>query len=113
MKTTHTPGPWIARPTASLGPQFQVYPENDGHDIAIIYDHGNAEANARLIAAAPDLLATLQLDVIFHSRPFTKNSLADFKAAGYTGTEDGKEMRAWLESVKLAAIAKATGKASL
>ena len=59
-KQTHTPGPWIAKPTASLGPQYAVYPEASGPDIAIVYDHGNTEANARLIASAPELLAALE-----------------------------------------------------
>jgi hypothetical protein len=53
----HTPGPWTSKATASLGPQYKVYPEADGPDIAIVYDHGNTKANAQLIAAAPDLLA--------------------------------------------------------
>ena len=49
----------MAKPTASLGPQWAVYPEADGPTIAIVYDHGNTEANASLIAAAPDLLEAL------------------------------------------------------
>ena len=53
----HTAGPWTYKATASLGPQYAVYPENEGYDIAIVYDHGNAEANAKLIAQAPALLA--------------------------------------------------------
>lgn len=53
----HTAGPWTYKATASLGPQYAVYPENEGYDIAIVYDHGDAEANARLIASAPALLA--------------------------------------------------------
>jgi hypothetical protein len=62
MKTEpkHTPGPWVSKPTASLGPQYAVYTESDGHDIAIVYDHGNTEANARLIAAAPELYSALK-----------------------------------------------------
>ena len=53
----HTPGPWETKPTASLGPRYVVRPEADGPDIAIVYDHENTEANAKLIAASPDLLA--------------------------------------------------------
>lgn len=60
----HTPGPWATRPTASLGPQYAVYPEADGQSISIVYDHGNTEANARLIAAAPELL-----NVVEHIEP--------------------------------------------
>ncbi len=56
--SSHTPGPWTAKPTASLGPQYKVYADDDtiGADIAIVYDHGNTQANANLIAAAPCLL---------------------------------------------------------
>ena len=58
--SNHTPGPWTTKPTASLGPQYAVYPEAGGPDIAIVYDHGNTAANAHLIAAAPELLAALE-----------------------------------------------------
>ena len=54
---SHTPGPWLASPTASLGPQYAVYAEASGRDVAVVYDHDDrTEANAKLIAAAPDLL---------------------------------------------------------
>lgn len=51
----HTPGPWYtnARPTDTQG---LVYAESTGENIAVTYD----PKNARLIAAAPDLLAALQ-----------------------------------------------------
>lgn len=65
------------------------------------------EAEAVLFSAAPDLLSTLKLDLLFHSRPFARQSLADFVVAGYTGTEDVAEMRAWLEERKVRAVAKA------
>ncbi len=82
--TTHTPGPWIAveRQFASevfiLGPQVRVDDdEGAGRDtVAIIplpsgcmwgpehddctLDRPETDANARLIAAAPDMLATLR-----------------------------------------------------
>lgn len=57
MKTTHTPGPWIAD-SWYVGPKdlptlVKVNPNGPlGHEEVI--------ANARLIAAAPDLLTTLQ-----------------------------------------------------
>ena len=56
--STHTPGPWIAKPTAGheIHGQSAVYGP-DGKDIAIVYD---GAANARLIASAPELLAILQ-----------------------------------------------------
>lgn len=59
MNAKPTAGPWTHKATASLGPQYAVYSESDqtGADIAIVYNNGSeAEANAQLIAAAPDLL---------------------------------------------------------
>jgi hypothetical protein len=67
MSTTHTPGPWrvMDRPGKGYGKEWLVYTpkglafvgnqlEPDGVSI------GAAQANARLAAAAPDLLAALQ-----------------------------------------------------
>ena len=58
----HTPKPWLTKPTASIGPQRAVYSETDpsGRDIAIVYDSENSEADANLIAAAPELLEALR-----------------------------------------------------
>lgn len=62
----HTPGPWSAKPSADTGygdPEwapFQI--ESDEWIVAVAIgdvDDLNAEANARLIAAAPDLLEAL------------------------------------------------------
>jgi hypothetical protein len=60
MNTQHTPGPWFAG-TGWVG-AGQI---KDGRVIARVdnYPYGNSEANARLIAAAPDLLAAM-LDLI-------------------------------------------------
>lgn len=62
-KTTHTPGPWQQRTL--------IVQDQNGEVIAHCtrWEHGTpmpyvAEANARLIAAAPDLLAALK-DVEF------------------------------------------------
>jgi hypothetical protein len=64
MKTSitidrHTEGPWfISRhATPDYAPQFGVWSEEDGKDHAIV----KGEANARLIAAAPDLVHTLEI----------------------------------------------------
>ncbi len=68
-KTTHTPGPWNIGERQD-GQRVEPYPVNylpvSGHGQAIgrVYAGGfsdaNIEANARLIAAAPDLLAALK-----------------------------------------------------
>lgn len=55
MKTKHTPGPWIYNDRTA-----QVYPVHSAA-IAEVCNHDlNREANARLIAAAPELLWALQ-----------------------------------------------------
>ena len=69
-RATHTPGPWIARRRKvgkfTFGLQVFVedrsYTNKSGNSIAIAVPHGsNADANARLIAAGPDLLEALEL----------------------------------------------------
>lgn len=58
-KTTHTPGPWVC--AAKTPDMIRIGPENQPMDngYAFLADiHGRErESNARLIAAAPDLLA--------------------------------------------------------
>lgn len=62
MNTKHTPGPWRATTPVGSGPSFIKAPDCSG--IAKCYaDHRStkeANANARLIAAAPELLTDLQ-----------------------------------------------------
>lgn len=53
----HTPGPWTHKATAG-DHDFAVYPEATGRDVALVRDFN--EANARLIAAAPEMLEALQ-----------------------------------------------------
>jgi len=53
----HTLGPWLYQPTAG-NHAFLVYDEKTGRDLTLVRDFN--EANARLIAAAPDLLAALK-----------------------------------------------------
>jgi hypothetical protein len=61
MNTKHTPGPWRVTVKSGL-PDAVVAPDPDLGSVGIckivvLNDH---EANARLIAAVPDLLAALQ-----------------------------------------------------
>jgi hypothetical protein len=59
MTTQHTPGPW----TISGGFSNRVYLINDAKGFAIgetVYADTRNPADARLIAAAPDMLAALQ-----------------------------------------------------
>lgn len=54
----HTPGPWCVAEDGYEGAPMVALGDSDGY--AKIFDHDNAEANARLIAAAPDLLKALK-----------------------------------------------------
>ena len=60
MSAAHTPGPWVKdryqQLIAANGKQVGVW----GCGISWVSRDGEAEANARLIAAAPDLLEALQ-----------------------------------------------------
>lgn len=69
----HTPGPWVViEKTTSVGKCFRVGPHEivtENHGGICLYDDrtqlnphsaGEQEANARLIAAAPDLLKALE-----------------------------------------------------
>jgi hypothetical protein len=57
MSTQHTPGPWTHGPLAG-GHQAEVYSEPTGRTVALAYDADNGDA--RLIAAAPELLALVR-----------------------------------------------------
>ena len=56
MNTSHTPGPW------HVAGKEQVQIRSEKHQIAKAWSFAGktGQANARLIAAAPDLLAALQ-----------------------------------------------------
>lgn len=65
----HTPGPWSYHTWNASGKQFGIETADHKHGIAAVTPNVNAstlltmeqhEANARLIAAAPDMLAALQ-----------------------------------------------------
>ena len=58
-KTQHTPGPWHTMAVGSHWVALEM-PPRAGQHIALMTELPNAEANARLIAAAPELLAALQ-----------------------------------------------------
>jgi hypothetical protein len=63
-KPTHTPGPWMATDHDGMDPQdgmplTTVYAEN-GQRVANVPPCDEQEVNARLIAAAPELLAALK-----------------------------------------------------
>jgi hypothetical protein len=87
----HTPGPWETSVLAD-GSQWEVCLPDAGDAIAGIVDGPDAQDNALLMAAAPDLLAALQFAV---SRVELANA------------EGNPILSAWLSDAR-AAIARAT-----
>jgi hypothetical protein len=55
MSESHTPGPWTVHKTTNLPVAYYIGPASRRH-LALVFN----EADARLIAAAPDLLAALK-----------------------------------------------------
>ena len=96
----HTPGPWSIR-------QESVWSVGTDHEMtALVYGCTDTEeeANARLIAAAPDLLEALKL---------AQSAVADFHS-GMNTTRPSEETRERNERILgsiRAAIAKAEGRA--
>lgn len=81
MKTQHTPAPWKITPmspTEKGEPQIQI---TDGYEPIANVPTGMSDrgANARLIAAAPELLAALQ-DMLDITR-FQYKEMATYKYA--------------------------------
>lgn len=70
MKNTHTPGPW----RIGDGESSRVYLVNgpDGAIGEVVYADARNPADARLIAAAPDLLAALE-ECVSTLRPYYRN----------------------------------------
>jgi hypothetical protein len=71
VNTKHTPGPWSFEPASKIGEHWAAgaahgVTANDNKDrwrgyvTNVLANSPNAEANARLIAAAPELLEALQ-----------------------------------------------------
>jgi hypothetical protein len=59
MTAKHTPGPWVIGPDEEYDPAVCV--SGDGFDICTAWSgYFAANANAKLIAAAPDLLEALE-----------------------------------------------------
>lgn len=96
MDTKHTPGPWAVQYSKEM-PELEVVSQ-DGWGIALCaagLSDGVSDANARLISAAPELLAALQ---------------ATRKQLGKLTLKDG-EISAAMEAAGRA-ICKATGAAT-
>ncbi len=104
MSTQHTPGPWVSNLGTypiMVSSQLETWPlvdelgNEEGRTGAFVCNTGDNKANARLIAAAPDLLEALkEYDEAF-------NELGD-------GRESRHRMRLAVIKAR-ATIAKATG----
>jgi hypothetical protein len=81
METKHTQGTWHSH-------DGQIYPEQTGKTICLIpyYDKDNEEqqANAKLIAAAPNLLQALEISrlcLLNPAKPITENEMDEINEA--------------------------------
>ena len=105
MNAQHTPGPWRTQPIMGTGrvqivnDHAAVFGADQVFDIATlpVLSDGSHHANARLIAAAPELLAALQkaeryIDALSERVKWTQRDQKEFDSLGIR-----------------AAIAKATG----
>lgn len=110
MNTKHTPGPWIADTTRRYGhppaltPNIPINPIVMGWPVnrsiaKVPRGYAEAEANALLIAAAPELLGALRAEQEWRER----------EAAGAIDPEWDYEVM--VGAKRRAAIAKATGAA--
>jgi len=99
MTAKHTPGPWIAHYCPEDGGEYSIHASNGIHVALSIGGTKSEAANARLIAAAPELLEALQE---------AENALADYIP---TIERTGASLNYGHSVLKKAraAIAKATG----
>lgn len=107
-ETKHTPGPWKAHKTnqARSGvPEFEIHWSDIGECVAEIV-HG--EADARLIAAAPELLAACQAFSALYGRLW---DTVEPKGGGFLGADSVSKYDE-VHAQMSAAIAKATGSAA-
>jgi len=108
----HTPGPWDVDLNSSDG-QWYIRPHRQGFMLAVIDPsaiQGNDwthEANARLIAAAPDLLVALRFYA--DRENWRKTKTCDCIAGGLPGSADRTLMDIDGGDKARAAIAKAEG----
>jgi len=96
--TPWTPGPWVwqAEEECLVGPHFVVMrQDNEGRKVFADYPDGTTQANARLIAAAPDLYDALDAAI-------------DLIEGDLTGLEWKQACREFVTSAR-AIVAKAKG----
>ncbi len=100
----HTKGPWREAGRCTNATMIASDKAENINDIAIVYDHHDEhEANARLIAAAPDMLETLRACV-------TDDGAACFQSDDASEIIEAMERRIrYISSIAWEAMNNATG----
>lgn len=108
--SNHTPGPWVFYDDSNDGKTNRIEIVATGKTVARIYNSVQAEdlPNARLIAAAPELLEALVAVMKLHC-PYTGNPTAEQIVAHWEYEREQGNGSAQTMLDALAAIAKATG----
>ncbi len=83
----HTPGPWRAR--KGFDPQWHICGPNGDFHIIATTNHGNDEANATLLAAAPDMKEALKKVITCASTPDAVMELVRLALAKSEGKPGG------------------------
>lgn len=102
MRTEHTPGPWKYEWGVKVGgftQSFDIYTEDEKELIGYVEHSDNIEANARLVATAPELLEALQELTTGHKKEgstewanaYTKAARAIAKATGEKEVQDERQ----------------------
>ncbi len=118
-KTSFTPGPWEYGPDVK-GRQ-RVF--SGAHEIVrALSTHGTRrlliaerEANAHLIAAAPDLWKSVMIDAAFHTLGYTEKAIKHLVEAGIeeadwiANNHSATAMANWARETRVQALAKARG----
>lgn len=81
----HTPGPWLADVATDENECVELFVRRDGDAVAIAGDI-SSRANARLIAAAPDLLEALRY-ILSDSISFLRNTAIEQALAAIAKAE--------------------------
>lgn len=102
----HTPGPWFVNHNSEACPEDKLSVEAGNYFVCTVDHSAVQEANARLIAAAPDLLEALKNLMCAYSEPDDRPccSGTDCGCMGATRYQQA-------EHYARSAIAKATGSA--
>lgn len=90
----HTPGPWYFDTNENYASKFRVYTETGGANVIWVDPDQESiedgEANARLIAAAPELLKQLEyVKDMLRQLPHLKNPTIDLLAQQIEETLNG------------------------